>query len=78
VAINQYTGEVLQVNKVVEPPPTGIKLAMLLAAFHFGTFWGLPSQILYVFMGLMSAILFITGVVIWLGSKQPKKPSMRH
>jgi uncharacterized iron-regulated membrane protein len=77
VVLNQYSGKVLQVNKVVEPPPIGIKTAMLLAAFHFGTFWGLLSQILYVFIGLVSAILFITGVVIWLSNKQTKYPSLR-
>jgi uncharacterized iron-regulated membrane protein len=78
VVINQYSGKVLQVNKVLEPPPIGIKVAILLAAFHFGTFWGLPSQILYLFTGLMSAVLFITGVIIWLGSKQAKKHDLRH
>lgn len=77
VEINQYTGKVLKVNKVV-PPPTGIKIAMLLAAFHFGTFWGLPSQILYVFMGLVCAVLFITGVVIWLNNKQTKNLNLRN
>lgn len=76
VEINQYSGKVLQVNKVVEPP-TGLKIAMLLAALHFGTFWGLPSQILYVFMGLMCAVLFITSVVIWLRNRQVKNLGLR-
>ena len=57
VEINQYSG-IVQVNKVV-PPPTGLKIAIMLAAFHFGTFWGLPSQILYVFMGIVCAVPII-------------------
>nr|WP_292868485.1 PepSY-associated TM helix domain-containing protein [Nostoc sp. LPT] len=32
---------------------------------HYGTFWGLPSRIFYVFVGLAPLILFITGFVMW-------------
>lgn len=71
VEINQYSGKVLRVDKVVEPP-TGFKVAMLLAALHFGTFWGLPSQMLYVLIGLVPAALFITGFVMWHYHYRPK------
>lgn len=50
----------------------------MLAALHFGTFWGLPSQILYVFIGLMPAVLFITGITIWLGNNQAKNLGLRN
>jgi len=72
VELNQYSGKVLRVKKVIEPPPTGLKLAMLLAALHFGTFWGLPSQILYVFIGLVPTALFITGFIMWRSHYWPK------
>ena len=49
----------------------------MLAALHFGTFWGLPSQILYVFIGLMPAVLFITGITMWLSNKQARNSGMR-
>lgn len=71
VEINPYSGKILRVDKVV-PPPTGIKIAMMLAALHFGTFGGLPSQILYVLIGLIPAILFVTGFVMWHNHDQPK------
>ncbi|MEH2253026.1 PepSY-associated TM helix domain-containing protein [Nostoc sp.] len=32
---------------------------------HFGTFWGLTSQILYVFVGLAPLVLFLTGLMMW-------------
>ncbi|MCC5626314.1 PepSY domain-containing protein [Nostoc sp. CHAB 5715] len=32
---------------------------------HYGTFLGLTSRILYVFVGLTPLILFITGFVMW-------------
>ncbi len=72
VEINQYSGEILRVNKVIEPAPTGLKIALLLAALHFGTFWGLPSQILYVLIGLIPTALFITGFVMWRYHYRPK------
>ncbi len=72
VEINQYSGEILRVNKVVEPPPMGLKVALLLAALHFGTFWGLPSKALYVLIGLVPTALFITGFVMWQYRYRPK------
>lgn len=72
VEISQYSGKVLRVNKVVEPPPIGFKTAMLLGALHFGTFWGLPSQILYVLIGLVPTALFVTGFVMWRNHYRPK------
>lgn len=76
VEINQYSGKILRVDKVVEPPPTGIKIALILAALHFGTFWGLPSQILYVFVGLIPTALFITGFVMWRYRRRAKPDSL--
>lgn len=77
VEISQYSGKVSQVNKIVEPPPMGLKIAILLAALHFGTFWGLPSQLLYVCIGIVSAVLFITGIIMWLSNKQARNSGMR-
>lgn len=71
VEINQYSGRVLRVDKVVDPP-TGFKLAMLLGALHFGTFWGLPSKVLYILIGLIPTALLITGVVMWRYHYRPK------
>ncbi|MEH2309963.1 MAG: PepSY-associated TM helix domain-containing protein [Nostoc sp.] len=39
---------------------------------HYGTFWGLPSRIFYVFVGLAPLVLFITGFVMWRYRYQPK------
>ncbi|MEH2423610.1 MAG: PepSY-associated TM helix domain-containing protein [Nostoc sp.] len=38
---------------------------------HYGTFGGLPTRILYVFVGLTPLILFITGFVMWQYRKRP-------
>jgi uncharacterized iron-regulated membrane protein len=44
---------------------------------HYGTFWGLPSRILYVFVGLAPLILFITSLVMWWYRRQATHKS-RH
>ncbi|AVH69346.1 PepSY-associated TM helix domain-containing protein [Nostoc sp. 'Lobaria pulmonaria (5183) cyanobiont'] len=71
VYLDQYSGKVLRVDN-------GLKLSLgdrVLNSFvplHYGTFWGLPSRILYVFVGLAPLILFITGFVMWRYRYQAK------
>jgi uncharacterized iron-regulated membrane protein len=43
----------------------GDRILNAFTPLHFGTFWGLPSRILYVFVGLAPLILFISGFVMW-------------
>jgi uncharacterized iron-regulated membrane protein len=64
VEVDRATGKVLQVNKV-EKPEGFFKLIVTIADLHFGTFGGLPTRILYVFVGLMPTILLITGLITW-------------
>ncbi|MEH2367214.1 PepSY-associated TM helix domain-containing protein [Nostoc sp.] len=42
---------------------------------HYGTFGGLPTRILYVFVGLAPLILFITGFVMWKQRYRTKSPT---
>lgn len=64
VAIDRYTGNVLSVQQVLKPTP-GNKLAKLIQDFHFGTFGGITSRGVYVFVGLTPIILLITGIGIF-------------
>lgn len=64
VELDRYSGEVLQVSKVVKPNPF-FKVLVVIAELHFGTFGGLPTRILYIFIGLMPTVLLSTGLVIW-------------
>ncbi|MEH2180217.1 PepSY-associated TM helix domain-containing protein [Nostoc sp.] len=43
----------------------GDKIIDSFPTLHFGSFGGLPTRILYVFVGLSPLILFITGFVMW-------------
>ncbi|HEX8613916.1 MAG TPA: PepSY-associated TM helix domain-containing protein [Telluria sp.] len=54
-------------------------------AVHFGSFGGLPVRIAYVVMGLLGAILFYTGNLLWIESRLRKNrqlatppPQPRH
>ena len=47
-----------------ERPGEGILLTLI--QLHFGRFGGLSIRILWVILGLLPAVLFITGFVVWL------------
>ncbi|MEG4057630.1 PepSY-associated TM helix domain-containing protein [Microcoleus sp. Pol7_B2] len=64
VEIDRFTGKVLKAEKVLEPNPV-FKVLLVIVNLHYGTFGGIFTRILYVFIGLMPAVLLITGLVIW-------------
>jgi len=64
VYLDQFSGEVLQVNDGLKPSRANAILNQF-GPLHYGTFGGLPTRILYVFVGLSPTILFITGLVMW-------------
>lgn len=64
VYVDQYSGKIL---KLVDGRnlPLAEKVLNSFTPLHYGTFWGLPTRILYVFVGLAPLILFATGFVMW-------------
>ncbi|MEH2169750.1 MAG: PepSY-associated TM helix domain-containing protein [Nostoc sp.] len=64
VYLDQYSGKVLRVDNVLKPL-LGDRILNSFTPLHYGTFGGLPTRILYVFVGLTPLILFITGFVMW-------------
>lgn len=64
VALDPYTGKVLRVQNSKELP-LGDRILNAFVPLHYGTFGGLPTRILYIFVGLSPLILFITGFVMW-------------
>lgn len=53
----------------------GAKLFFLQEGLHFGQFWGVYSQVLYLIMGLVIGALPITGYLIYyLRARKPLKP----
>jgi uncharacterized iron-regulated membrane protein len=64
VYLDQYTGKVVQFKNGLEPSRAD-QVFNSFAPMHYGTFGGLPTRILYIFVGLSPLILFITGFVMW-------------
>ncbi len=77
VYLNQYTGEVLRVDNSLKSP-LGDRVLNSFSPLHNGTFGGLPTRILYVFVGLAPLILFITGFVMWRYRYQAKSADRNH
>ncbi|MBN4004716.1 PepSY-associated TM helix domain-containing protein [Nostoc sp. LPT] len=63
VYLDQHSGKV-QVSTIATAS-LGDRVLNSFNDLHYGTFWGLPSRIFYVFVGLAPLILFITGFVMW-------------
>jgi uncharacterized iron-regulated membrane protein len=64
VYLDQYSGEVLKV-KNAQQASLGDRVTDSFSPLHYGTFWGLPTRILYVFVGLSPLILLITGLTMY-------------
>lgn len=64
VTLDGRTGKILELNKVAETPPMW-KFLIPVADLHFGSVGGLPTRIVYVFVGLMPTVLFVTGLLNW-------------
>ncbi|MEH2407283.1 PepSY-associated TM helix domain-containing protein [Nostoc sp.] len=70
VYLDRYSGKVLRVDNAIKPL-LGDRILNSFEPLHYGTFGGLPTRILYVFVGLTPLILFITGFVMWQYRKRP-------
>ncbi|MBN3962351.1 PepSY domain-containing protein [Nostoc sp. NMS8] len=76
VYLDQYSGQVLRVDNSLKVL-LGDKILNSFMPLHFGTFGGLPTRILYVFVGLAPLILFITGFVMWWYRKRKQKDDLQ-
>jgi uncharacterized iron-regulated membrane protein len=54
VFVNPYTGKVM-----------GDRILNSFTLLHYGTFGGLPTRILYIFVGLAPMVLLVTDFVMW-------------
>jgi uncharacterized iron-regulated membrane protein len=72
VYLDQYSGKILRLIDG-QNLPLAEKVLGSFTPLHYGTFWGLPSRIFYVFVGLAPLILFVTGFVMWRYRYRGKK-----
>ncbi len=64
VKLDQYSGKVLSV-KNANNAGLGDRVLRSFTPIHYGTFGGLPTRILYVFVGFAPTVLLGTGFVMW-------------
>lgn len=70
VKLDQYSGKVLQVQDS-RKARLGDRILNSFVPIHYGTFGGVLTRMVYVFVGLAPTVLFVTGSVMWW--LRPKK-----
>jgi uncharacterized iron-regulated membrane protein len=53
----------------------GDRILNSFTTLHYGTFWGLPSRLFYILVGLAPAVLAITGWVMWWYRRKGADPN---
>jgi uncharacterized iron-regulated membrane protein len=71
VDLDRYSGKVLHVINS-KTAKFGDRLLNVFVPMHYGTFGGLPTRILYIFVGLSPTILFMTGLVMYSLRRRPQ------
>lgn len=64
VHLDQYTGAVISVERHAERSP-GQRFLRAMFPLHTGTFGGLFTRLLWAMLGLVPALLFVTGFLMW-------------
>lgn len=64
VYVDQYSGRILSIDDG-SARTAGDHVMRWASRLHFGNFAGRPLQVAWFVMGLMPAILFVTGVIVW-------------
>jgi uncharacterized iron-regulated membrane protein len=72
VYVHPQTAEVVRVD-YHRDLPLGVRLQRDVFGLHFGTFWGHPSRVLWLLLGLVPLVLFSTGVLMWWNRSLSKK-----
>lgn len=64
VAVDQYTGEMIQSMDSTEVPPL-YKVRLLAVSIHMGQIFGLPTKILALLTSLGLMAMVVTGIWMW-------------
>jgi uncharacterized iron-regulated membrane protein len=75
--LDQFSGQVVQLQDGVNPNRAEAIINQF-GAVHFGTFGGVPTRILYVFVGLAPSVLLTTGFVMWWHRKRKQNKGDRE
>jgi uncharacterized iron-regulated membrane protein len=71
VYLDPSSGKVLAISREVDQP-LATRIFAAFAPIHYGEFGGLPSKVLWAFVGLLPTVLFVTGLITWWRPRGPK------
>ncbi|MEN9519637.1 MAG: hypothetical protein RLZZ381_2225 [Cyanobacteriota bacterium] len=72
IYLDPYTAKVLKIQGSSQEKSLGDRLVNSWIPLHFGTFGGLSTRILYVFVGLSPTILFTTALIMYRLRRRPE------
>jgi uncharacterized iron-regulated membrane protein len=75
--VDPASAQVLRVDRLGEQP-LGVQIIRLLTPLHYGTIGGLSTRLLWLVVGLIPGVLFITGIVMWRNRVLSKKRRSVH
>lgn len=64
VYVDPATAQVTGVDRFFDAP-LGVRIIRLMTPLHYGDVGGLPTRILWIFIGFIPAMMFITGLLMW-------------
>lgn len=64
VYLDPATARVTGVDRFFDAP-LGVRVVRLMTPLHYGDVGGLPTRILWIFIGFIPAMLFVTGLLMW-------------
>lgn len=76
VYLDQYSGALIRRDSYGERP-LGARIIGANGPLHFGTFWGWPTRVLWVLLGLAPGVLFGTGVAMYGNRVWAKRDARR-
>jgi uncharacterized iron-regulated membrane protein len=77
VYVDPVSARVLRVDRLSEQP-LGVKMMRLMTPIHYGTFGGSTTRVLWIFVGVVPGMLFITSLLMWWNRSLSKKWRRAH
>ena len=72
VYIDPVSAKVLRVDRLSDQP-RGVQLMRIMTPIHYGTFGGYTTRVLWIFVGLIPGMLFLTSILMWWNRSLSKK-----
>jgi uncharacterized iron-regulated membrane protein len=72
VYLDQFSGQVIRIDDERQAK-LGDRILNSFTPLHYGTFGGISTRILYVFVGLVPTLLLVTGFMMWRYRRRGKK-----